>query len=89
MIRNLHWEYVMDANFYLDSKKLFQEQIIGQNLKRIFLINMSRLVQLKIEDSSSIFLEGMKDSIIPVMVSHGEGRADFNLEEENVIARLC
>ncbi len=46
-----------------------------------------RLVQLKIEDSSSIFLEGMKDSIIPVMVSHGEGRADFNLEEENVIAR--
>ena len=44
-------------------------------------------MQLKIEDSPSIFLKDMKDSIIPVMVSHGEGRADFNLEEENVIAR--
>ena len=46
-----------------------------------------RLVQLQIEDSPSILFRDMKNSVIPVMVSHGEGRADFDLKEDNVIAR--
>ena len=46
-----------------------------------------RLVQLKIENSSSIFFKGMEGSVIPVMVSHGEGKAVFNSDEENVVAR--
>ena len=44
-------------------------------------------MQLKIENSSSIFLKGMEGSVIPVMVSHGEGRADFERKEENIVAR--
>ena len=46
-----------------------------------------RLVQLKIEESKSIFFDGMAGSIIPVMVSHGEGKAIFNNKESNVVAR--
>ena len=46
-----------------------------------------RLVQLKIENSSSIFFKGMEGSVIPVMVSHGEGKAVFSGDEENVVAR--
>ena len=45
-----------------------------------------RLVQLKIADSKSIFFEDMKDSVIPVMVSHGEGRAAFEDAPQNVVA---
>ena len=40
-----------------------------------------RLVQLKIENISSIFLKGMEGSVIPVMVSHGEGKAVFSEDE--------
>ena len=46
-----------------------------------------RLVQLKIEESKSIFFDGMAGSIIPVMVSHGEGKAVFSTKESNVVAR--
>lgn len=46
-----------------------------------------RLVQLKIENSSSIFFKGMEGSVIPVMVSHGEGKAVFSKDEENIVAR--
>ena len=46
-----------------------------------------RLVQLKIENSSSVFFRGMEGSVIPVMVSHGEGKAVFSSDEENVVAR--
>jgi phosphoribosylformylglycinamidine synthase len=46
-----------------------------------------RLVQLQIEESKSIFFEGMAGSVIPVMVSHGEGKAIFNDKDNNVVAR--
>ena len=46
-----------------------------------------RLVQLKIEESKSIFFDGMAGSIIPVMVSHGEGKAVFSTKQSNVVAR--
>ena len=45
-----------------------------------------RLIQLKIEESPSIYFSGMEGSVIPVMVSHGEGRANFN-SESNIVAR--
>lgn len=37
----------------------------------------ARVVNLKIESSSSIFFQGMQGSILPVVVAHGEGRAVF------------
>jgi len=36
----------------------------------------ARLSLLRVEHSNSIFLQGMAGSIMPVVVSHGEGRAD-------------
>ncbi|SMB24517.1 phosphoribosylformyl-glycineamide synthetase [Sterolibacterium denitrificans] len=37
----------------------------------------ARLVQVEIPDSNSIFFQGMAGSRLPVIVSHGEGRAEF------------
>lgn len=37
----------------------------------------ARLVQVKIQESPSIFLKGMAGSILPIPVAHGEGRAVF------------
>jgi phosphoribosylformylglycinamidine synthase len=38
----------------------------------------ARLVMVEITDSPSIFLRGMSGSRLPVVVSHGEGRAQLN-----------
>jgi len=48
----------------------------------LFLRNRSeqfeaRLVMVEIPESPSIFLAGMGDSRLPLVVSHGEGRADY------------
>ena len=43
-----------------------------------------RLVQIKIAESRSIFFKDMQNSVIPIMVSHGEGRVGVNVNE-NVI----
>jgi len=37
----------------------------------------ARFVQLEILDSPSLFFDGMAGSVLPVVVAHGEGRADF------------
>ncbi len=37
----------------------------------------ARFVQVKVLDSPSLFLQDMKESMIPVVVAHGEGRVDF------------
>ena len=37
----------------------------------------ARVSLLKIPDSPSVFFAGMKDSVFPVAVAHGEGRAQF------------
>ncbi len=37
----------------------------------------SRLVMVEVMDSPSLFLDGMSGSILPVVVAHGEGRANF------------
>jgi phosphoribosylformylglycinamidine synthase len=38
----------------------------------------ARFSLVKIEKSPSIFLTGMEESVIPVAVSHGEGRVEFD-----------
>ena len=47
-----------------------------------FVTNLSnqfeaRLVYIKINKSKSIFFKGMENSILPAIVSHGEGRTEF------------
>ena len=37
----------------------------------------ARMVLLQVAESDSIFLQGMAGSTAPIVVSHGEGRADF------------
>lgn len=36
---------------------------------------------VKIQDSPSVFLQGMAGSVFPIAVAHGEGRAEFNSAE--------
>ncbi len=42
----------------------------------------SRLVQVRINQSPSIFLRGMEGSVLPVPVAHGEGRVYFDTEAQ-------
>ena len=37
---------------------------------------------VKVTDSKSILLDGMSGSVIPVVASHGEGRAEFRTEDD-------
>lgn len=46
----------------------------------------ARLVSVVIESSPSVFLSGMAGSVLPIVVSHGEGRAEFSAPE--ALARL-
>lgn len=41
----------------------------------------ARLVMVEVTDSSSLFLQGMAGSRLPIVVSHGEGYAQFSQEE--------
>lgn len=46
----------------------------------------ARLCMVKVEPSPSLFLTGMAGSQIPIVVSHGEGRAEFNnVENQHAI----
>ena len=40
-----------------------------------------RLVSVKIEESPSVLFAGMKGSVLPIAVAHGEGRAEFKSQE--------
>ena len=42
----------------------------------------ARLSQVKILKSKSVLLSGMEDWSLPIIVSHGEGRASFKNEDE-------
>ncbi|MGL5631162.1 MAG: phosphoribosylformylglycinamidine synthase subunit PurQ, partial [Azovibrio sp.] len=49
----------------------------------------ARFVQVEVLDSPSLFLGGMSGSILPIVVSHGEGRAVFeNSRLDQVVAAL-
>lgn len=41
----------------------------------------SRLVNVRINSSSSLLFGGMNDSILPIAVAHGEGRADLDTSQ--------
>ncbi len=40
----------------------------------------ARVALVKVKPSPSIFFTGMEESIIPVAIAHGEGRAEFNID---------
>ena len=49
----------------------------------------ARLVQVKVEESPSLFFAGMAGSLLPVVVAHGEGRAAFASEADREAANVC
>ena len=49
----------------------------------------ARLSLLEVVESPSIFLQGMSGSRIPVVVSHGEGRAEFENAEDQAAATVA
>jgi phosphoribosylformylglycinamidine synthase len=63
--------------------------IPGANLWPRFVRNISeqfeaRVSLVRVESSSSVLLNGMEGSTIPIAVSHGEGRAEFSSTEDLV-----
>lgn len=68
------------------SKSILSESIIpGTHNWPLFEKNTSeqfeaRMSLVKIEKSNCIFFDGMEGSILPIAVSHGEGRAVFDTE---------
>ncbi|MDA9600208.1 phosphoribosylformylglycinamidine synthase [Nitrosomonadales bacterium] len=69
-----------------------KEIIPGTDLWPIFIKNESeqfeaRFLSVEIKKNNSLFFDGMADSIIPVVVSHGEGRASFS-DKNNLIEML-
>ncbi len=71
-----------------------KELIPGTEHWPLFLRNRSeqfeaRLSMVEVVDSPSVLLQGMSGSRLPVVVSHGEGRAEFNkpVLKENVALR--
>ncbi|WP_444997989.1 phosphoribosylformylglycinamidine synthase [Aliikangiella sp. IMCC44359] len=46
----------------------------------------ARFSMVEIEKNPSIFMQGMEGSKIPVVVSHAEGRAEYNSEDEAKLA---
>lgn len=48
----------------------------------------ARLSQVRIEKTTSIFLQGMEGSVLPIVVSHGEGRVAFANRDEKRQARM-
>src|SRR5690606_41482606 len=50
----------------------------------------ARLSQVEVADSPSWFFQGMAGSRLPVVVAHGEGRADFTVTGANAAqAQVC
>lgn len=72
------------------SGKRKQGALLSHNMSERF---ESRFVSVKIENSKSIMLKGMEESILGVWVAHGEGRFTFideatysSVENENLVA---
>ena len=69
-----------------------KEIIPGANLWPTFIKNESeqfeaRFLSVRVKKNNSLFFDGMVDSIIPVVVSHGEGRVSFS-DDNNLIEML-
>lgn len=75
-----------------------RDLIPGASLWPRFVTNKSerfeaRFVEVEVQKSASIFYQGMEGSCMPIVVSHGEGRAEFKdeahlkaLEDANLVA---
>ncbi|MGH8556914.1 MAG: phosphoribosylformylglycinamidine synthase [Methylococcales bacterium] len=48
----------------------------------------ARVVMVEVQNSPSIFFQGMAGSKIPICVAHGEGRAEFSVDPDQVRAAL-
>ena len=48
----------------------------------------ARFAMVGITESPSLFFDGMAGSRMPIVVSHGEGRADFDTAEQQAAARV-
>jgi phosphoribosylformylglycinamidine synthase len=46
----------------------------------------ARFTSVEIQDSNSLFFNGMAGSIMPIAIAHGEGRANFDSRNKNNIA---
>ena len=69
-----------------------KEIIPGASLWPTFIKNESeqfeaRFLPVEVKKNNSLFFDGMENSIIPVVISHGEGRASFS-DENNLIEML-
>lgn len=69
-----------------------KELIPGSQHWPNFVRNMSeqfeaRLVNVRIPDSSSVFLQGMQGSLLPIVVAHGEGRVQASADQCTQIAQ--
>ena len=69
-----------------------KEIIPGADLWPTFIKNESeqfeaRFLSVEVKKNNSLFFDGMEGSIIPVVVSHGEGRASFS-DDYNLIKML-
>lgn len=49
----------------------------------------ARLVQAEVLDSPSVLFDGMAGTVFPLVVAHGEGRADFASEQDQANAKAC
>jgi len=47
----------------------------------------ARLALVRVEPSPSILLSGMEGSVLPIVVAHGEGRADLDAEQASELER--
>jgi len=68
-----------------------KELIPGAELWPRFVRNRSeqfeaRFTQLEVLDSPSLFFTGMKGSVLPIVVAHGEGRAGFKRVQDAQLA---
>ena len=67
-----------------------KEIIPGTDYWPRFLRNTSeqfeaRVAMVEVQPSPSIFLQGMAGSKLPVVVAHGEGRAEFNIDPQDAL----
>jgi len=49
----------------------------------------ARLLMVEVMDSSSILMDGMAGSKLPLVVAHGEGRVEFDSNEQQAFAMAC
>ena len=69
MLSNLH-ELIPGTDHWPRFVRNASEQFEGRN------------VLVKVGRSTSVFLQGMEDSVFPIAVAHGEGRAEFSTGAE-------